>query len=253
MAKPAKKKPAVQKDDAEDAPKKAAGGGKRTMLGGKAVEVDIKPTLKTRLNKTAVVVWGRMNPPTRGHQRIVNVANELAIEHQGDAYLVLSKTVNDKNPLKYADKISLAEQAFGDRINVVNEQSIKTIVHMAQFFSETHNNLVVVTGEEQAADYTKLFTEYNHKDFDFDSIYVVPVERDDASATDARKAVKDGNLAEFTALLPRKIQDQAKTIFEQISFGHTLSKVLAEGKDSKSPFAIAQRVILKKVMPDDGE
>ena len=56
--------------------------------------------------RTAVLAFGRMNPPTRGHQLIIDKINDTARMYGGTPMLFLSHS-NDskKNPLSYDIKL----------------------------------------------------------------------------------------------------------------------------------------------------
>ena len=47
--------------------------------------------LEAQPKKTAVVAWGRMNPPTIGHQKVIDVVNQHAQKFMGDPILFLTK------------------------------------------------------------------------------------------------------------------------------------------------------------------
>ena len=69
--------------------------------------------------KKATITFGRMNPPTVGHQKLVNKVVSLARSKRADPRVYLSHTQNArKDPLKYAQKIKNARAAFG---NVVKQ------------------------------------------------------------------------------------------------------------------------------------
>ena len=64
--------------------------------------------------KTVVFTFGRMNPPTRGHAKLVYKVQQVAKQNRADAHVYLSHTQNpNKDPLNYSQKISYAKSAFG--------------------------------------------------------------------------------------------------------------------------------------------
>ena len=61
-----------------------------------------------------VFTFGRMNPPTIGHQKLVDKVEAIAKKEKAPARIYLSHTQNNKkDPLNYAEKISFARKAFG--------------------------------------------------------------------------------------------------------------------------------------------
>jgi len=99
-------------------------------------------------NKTAVIAWGRMNPPTIGHQKLVDTLASFA---QGEkAKLYLSHTQDKKkNPLSYDDKISFAKKAFEPKVEVV-DTDLKTIIDiLSELNAQGYNKLVYVGGADR--------------------------------------------------------------------------------------------------------
>ena len=69
--------------------------------------------LEAQPKKTAVVAWGRMNPPTIGHQKVLDVVNQHAQKFMGDPILFLTKTQKPKtDPLSFAEKLHFAQEMF---------------------------------------------------------------------------------------------------------------------------------------------
>ena len=65
--------------------------------------------------KKIVLAFGRMNPPTTGHQKLVNKIKSVARKHRATPALYLSHSQDKKkNPLSYDDKVRFATKAFGN-------------------------------------------------------------------------------------------------------------------------------------------
>ena len=63
--------------------------------------------------KHAVLAFGRMNPPTSGHEKVVNKVKEVAAKHDASHHVVLSHSQSaKKDPLSQKDKIKHAKRAF---------------------------------------------------------------------------------------------------------------------------------------------
>ena len=64
--------------------------------------------------KKVVFTFGRMNPPTIGHEKLVNKLKAIASKEKADARIYLSHTNKPgSDPLSYNDKIKFAQKAFG--------------------------------------------------------------------------------------------------------------------------------------------
>ena len=66
------------------------------------------------MDKT-VITFGRMNPPTVGHEKLVNKVKQVAQRNNAEPAVYLSHSQNSKkDPLNYNQKIRYAKQAFGN-------------------------------------------------------------------------------------------------------------------------------------------
>lgn len=156
--------------------------------------------------RTAVVAFGRMNPPTIGHKKLVDKVKSIP----GDHFIFLSHTQNPKkNPLDFHTKVKFAEKFFpGVQIGSAN---VRTPIDAMKKLDELgYDQVVFVAGSDREADFSSLFEKYNGKEYNFDSIQVVSAgERDpDAdgaegmSASKMRVAAASGNLEAFAQGVP---------------------------------------------------
>ena len=153
--------------------------------------VDVKPQYNLRLgvplkenkNSTAVISFGRMNPPTVGHQKLVDKVKEVARSRGGKPMIFLSHTQDSKkNPLSYSDKIKFARVAFGR--DVVKPSSAKTIIDIANKLSRDYDNLVMVVGDDRVREFDSLLNKYNGQDYSFETIEIVSAGTRDPDSSD---------------------------------------------------------------------
>lgn len=164
-----------------------------------------------------VITFGRMNPPTVGHQKLVQKIQSVAKANNADSRIYLSHTQNNKkDPLTYDEKIGLARAAFG---NIVVKSNAKTIIEVSKELDKAgYTDLILVVGSDRIADFDTLLNKYNGKEYKFDSIKVVSAgERDpDAegvegmSASKLRKLAQAGDYETFSTGLPSKVSDKMK-------------------------------------------
>lgn len=157
--------------------------------------------------KTAVVAFGRMNPPTIGHAKLVDAVKSQS----GDPYIFLSQSQKPKtDPLAFADKLRYAKFFFPE-VTIGNPE-VRTPIQMMQYLEGLgYTDIIYVAGSDRVAAFEKLFNDYNGKDYNFSSIQVVSAgERDpDAdgaegmSASKMRAAAAEGNLDAFKQGVPR--------------------------------------------------
>jgi citrate lyase synthetase len=183
-------------------------------------------------NNKAVFVFGRMNPPTLGHELLIAKAIEVGRQEHSDCYIVLSKTQdNKKNPIPYLDKLNALNAAL-PQVNFIDSEKIKTIFDAVNFLIEGgYNDLTLVCGSDRAAEYDALFKKYiNNPDpekrLNLSNFKTAVAgenrdpDSDDASgvsATKARNLAMAGNFEAFKKILPtRTPSDQAEVLYNDI-------------------------------------
>jgi hypothetical protein len=179
-------------------------------------------------SKRAVLAFGRLNPPTIGHAKLVDKLTSI----DGDHFLFLSQTQKPKtDPLDFATKLKFAKQFFPG-VNV-GHQAVRTPVQALEFLqSQGYTDIVFIAGSDRVDGFQKLFDTYNGQPdktgnvpFKFNSIKVVSAgERDpDAddvsgmSASKMRAAAAEGNLEAFAQGVPDK--KLAQTMYDAVRRG----------------------------------
>lgn len=105
--------------------------------------VDTEPRINEALDKKAVITFGRMNPPTVGHEKLLNKMIKTAIDVKGTPLVYLSKTQDaKKNPLSYNDKIKFAQLMFGKKYVIKSEA--RTIIEVAKELQKKYSDLVIL-------------------------------------------------------------------------------------------------------------
>ena len=167
------------------------------------------------MDKT-VFSFGRLNPPTVGHEKLVDKVKQVAKRLNAEPHVFLSHSQNSKkDPLNYNQKFKYAKQAFG---NVVYKSNARTVIQIMQELEKmNHKDVVMVVGSDRVQEFRALLNKYNGKDYNFNSIKVVSAgERDpDAegvsgmSASKMRAAVSAGDQASFMQGVPSKLSRQS--------------------------------------------
>lgn len=173
--------------------------------------------------KTRVILFGRMNPITSGHEENVEAAHKIAQKHGGDLHVIASHSHDaKKNPLTAEHKLKHLKRAFGHLSNTEVKTSSKeapTILHhAAQAHAAGVKHLIIAGGGDRAAGYHKLLHDYNgvkgkaHGYYKFDKISIENTGERKAgvSGTDMRKHAAAGHYDKFKAGLPSKIRSNEK-------------------------------------------
>ena len=172
--------------------------------------------------KTRVLLFGRMNPVTKGHEENVNAAHAIAQKHGAELHVIASHSQDaKKNPLTPEQKAKHLQRAFGHLSNThvgTSSKEAPTILHQA---SQAHaagvKHLVIAGGGDRAGEYHKLLHTYNGKEgkhghykFDKISIENTGERKEGVSGTDMRKHASSGNFNKFREGLPSKIAKNEK-------------------------------------------
>ena len=183
---------------------------------------------------TVTVAFGRFNPPTIGHEKLMKAADKVALG--GPLKIYPSRTQDSKkNPLDPDMKISFMKKMFPDfEENIINDGEMKSIFNVLIAASEEgYKNVNIVVGADRQAEFENLATKYNGELYNFDDIRVVSAGVRDAdaegvegmSASKMRKAVVDGDFNSFKTGTPKSIKDaDIESIFNAVKSGMKVKK-----------------------------
>ena len=165
---------------------------------------------------TAVFAFGRFNPPTIGHQKLIETVLQTAEKANGKAYLFLSHKQNNKtDPLTHKEKSDYLKMFYPNL--AIGDPAVKTIIQALQKIqAEGRTRIVMVAGSDRVQEFEKLLNQYNGKPdkqgnelYKFDNIQVISAgERDPdqegaagASASKARELANKGQEHEFSKII----------------------------------------------------
>jgi hypothetical protein len=200
--------------------------------------------------KKVVFTFGRMNPITIGHQKLVDKIISTAKREKADAKVFLSHTQNNKkDPLNYAEKIRFARKAFG---RVIEQSNSKTIIQILQELEKKYTDIILIVGSDRVNEFSGLVNKYNGKDYNFDSIEVISAGARDPdavgvegmSASKLRALAIEGDFDTFKTGLPKKLTARdAKDIYDIIR------AVITEDLDEqRKPLTVSQRKVIGRRM-----
>jgi len=151
-------------------------------------------TLKELLRKgvgrkqTVVFAFGRMNPPTIGHQRLIDRVITMAKRAKGLPVLYVSATQDrKKNPLSVKQKIDYLKKMYPVGIQILpatgRERTFMEI--LKNRFDKKYTDVYMVAGSDRVAEFKRLTKQYNGKEYNFDTVEVVSAGGRDPDATGA--------------------------------------------------------------------
>jgi nicotinic acid mononucleotide adenylyltransferase len=207
--------------------------------------INTKPMMNEAKKSSIVISFGRMNPPTAGHEKLVNKVISEAVSRKADAGIYLSHTQDKKkNPLSYDDKLNFAIKAFG---KVMKKSNSRTIIEIAKELNAYYENIVLVVGSDRVQEFETLLKKYNGTQYNFSNIEVISAgERDpDAddisgmSASKLRSLAAEGNKKAFTIGLPKKLKSSSNEIYDAVRKGLGMNEDTLE--EARAPLTVQQR------------
>lgn len=199
------------------------------------------------MSKT-VITFGRMNPPTVGHQKVVDKVKAEAKKQGAMPHVYLSHSQDKKkNPLDYNTKLKSARKAFGTS---VTRSRARTIIEvMVELQKMRHTEVTVIVGSDRVREFKTLLNKYNGKDFTFDKISVMSAGQRDPdaegasgmSATKMRTAAQTGDYKSFKKGAPTALSDRdVKVMYDKIRSEMGTVKEEIEWSDEDFEFTDAE-------------
>ena len=136
---------------------------------------------------TVVFSFGRFNPPTIGHEKVIDTVKKIAGSNPFRIYP--SHTVGPKDPLSHTLKTAYLRKIFPKyKNNIVVSKARNAIDIAVELYDEGFKNIIMVVGSDRLAVFTKMLNQYNgvegkkHGYYKFDSLEVVSAGRRDPDA-----------------------------------------------------------------------
>ena len=236
-------KPRAAKPEPKEEPKKTA--PKET--GAAATKAGEGEETGAETSEVLTVAFGRFNPPTVGHGKLLSAAKKAS--QGGDLKIYPSRSQDPKkNPLDPDMKISFMKKMFPDYSeNIINDDEMRSIFNvLTTAFEGGYKDVNIIVGSDRQAEFENLATKYNGDLYDFENIRVISAGVRDAdaegvegmSASKMRKAVVDGDFDAFRRGTPKDLNDgDTQALFDAVRSG---MKVKAK-KEVKEMWEIAPK------------
>ena len=185
--------------------------------------------LKEDDRSTAVFAFGRFNPPTIGHQKLIEKVQSMTKQVNGKGFIFLTHTQNNKkDPLTFQEKQAYIQQFYPNL--AIGDPSVKTIIQaLQQIQAQGRTRVIMVAGDDRVMEFQKLLNQYNGNPdqqgnipYKFDDIQVVSAGQRDpdaedvtgASASKAREWALKGQEHEFSKIVMGGVN--GKVLYDKI-------------------------------------
>jgi len=189
-------------------------------------------------DKVAFFTFGRMNPPTVGHEKVLD---KLAKNAGKNPYFIFLSQSQDakKNPLDYSSKVKHVRKMFPRHARrVIINKKVRTPFNAAAYlYDQGFRSVSMVVGSDRVREFDTLLNKYNgvkgnHGFFNFQSINIISAgERDPdsegvdgMSASKMRQLAASNNFADFSQGLGSLSTKDAKKIYTDVRDGMGLEE-----------------------------
>ncbi len=191
--------------------------------------VKLEPPKVEKTKGVLTVAFGRFNPPTTGHQKLLDT---VASSSDEDDYIIVPSRSNDpkKNPLDAKTKVAAMKQMFPKHSKkIVDDESNRTLFDvLKKAHTDGYAGVRIVGGSDRVSEFEKLTNNYNKKLYDFDNIEVTSAgDRDPdsdnvegMSASKQRKAAAENDFEGFLRGVPTSMnRKMAQDLFKNVRKG----------------------------------
>ena len=188
--------------------------------------------------KEVYFTFGRMNPPTIGHGKVIDT---IVSKARGSDYKIfVSQSQGPKDPLSYSDKVKFLRKMFPKHgRNIIVDKGVKNIFDVAaKLYDMGYKRITMVVGEDRLSEFEVLLNKYNgkkarHGFYNFESINVISAGQRDPdaegvegmSASKQRANAKDNDYQAFTMGVPKSMSDKdTRALFNAVRKGMGLKE-----------------------------
>jgi len=171
--------------------------------------------------KRVVITFGRFNPPTTGHEKLLNAVKNAAGTDDYRIYTGHTQDKKGKNPLPSDEKVEFMKEMFPThKSHIMYDNKLKTIIHVLQSLQGEYADVTLVVGSDRVQEMDALIQRYNGKDYTFRKLETISAgERDpDAddvsgmSASKMRKAISELDMVTFYSGLPDAFKNKEESV-----------------------------------------
>ena len=159
------------------------------------------------------ITFGRFNPPTVGHERLIEKVAKEAKSSGGEYRIYPSRSEDPKkNPLDAGTKIKYMRLAYPDHANaIVDNPDMRTIFDvLTALDTDGYSSVNIVVGGDRVSEFNSLAQKYNGDLYTFEEIKVTSAGGRDPdaegvegmSASKMRKAAVEGDFDTFDQGIP---------------------------------------------------
>ena len=187
-------------------------------------------TTGTNQHRSVAITFGRFNPPTIGHQKLLNQVKKVSSN-----YRIYTSHTQDKkkNPLSSASKVSYMKKMFPVHASkIMYNTSLKTIIHVLKDLEKNYEEVALIVGSDRVREMRTLIEKYNNKEYSFKSLKVVSAGQRDPdaegvggmSASKMRTAAQKEDFKSFRQGISKNLDDkETRNLMNEVRRGMGLA------------------------------
>ena len=234
----------------------------RTITGSKPDEIEVNPVMEAA-EKKAVFAFGRFNPPTTGHEKLIHKVESEASKQGAQAHIIASHSEGtSKNPLPKEKKVEYLKKvaAKGTHVSASSSDQPTLLHHLSRLHKSGVEHVTIVSDKEK--EFGDLAHRYNnvegkHGHYNFKSINSISSGQRDPDAegatgisgTKMREHARSGNMKAFKSGLPKALHPHAQEIASHIKSvkEENINDMFAESFD-EDYISIAEQYVLENLI-----
>lgn len=174
-----------------------------------------------------VFAFGRMNPPTKGHEKLIRFMGNISAENKPRIYLSHSQD-KKRNPLSYEDKINFVKKLAEPEVDVIDTDLRELLYIVVALQQEGFSKITLVCGADRRDSFYNLLLSYNGKTLKNGSMYNFPEENINVISAGDRDPDSDDPLVKASATNMRNyaLNNDFESFKENSPFDEQTSKEL---------------------------
>ena len=179
-------------------------------------------------NNTLVFAFGRFNPPTIGHAKLMSkVITEARSKRANHIVFASASTDKRSNPLDVNTKVKFMKKMFPQNNIKAAGGTQRTFIEVLKSYDKLYGNIIMIAGSDRTSEFQRLANTYNGRDYNYKSIKLVSSgERDpDAegvtgmSASKMREMAKNNDYNSFKKGVTNLTDSDTRSLFSAVKKG----------------------------------
>ena len=179
-------------------------------------------------NNTLVFAFGRFNPPTIGHAKLMSkVITEARSKRANHIVFASASTDKRSNPLDVNTKVKFMKKMFPQNNIKAAGGTQRTFIEVLKSYDKLYGNIIMIAGSDRTSEFQSLANTYNGRDYNYKSIKLVSsgVRAPDAegvtgiSASKMREMAKNNDYNSFKKGVTNLTDSDTRSLFSAVKKG----------------------------------